>query len=125
VIGFILLVIPGIYLTVVFAAALTGVIMYEKAGLGRTFELVNRDFWATFGKLITFAIAAWVYSFIIGLIIGAITSRGSMVYTILTNILTLPVTLAAAGVAVVTYATLRNKENAQVGTPTLVQELQS
>ena len=124
-IGFLLLVIPGIYLSVVFVAALTGVIMYERAGIGRTFELVNREFWGTFGRLITFAIAAAVYSGIISAIVGTFTEPNSLARSIIVNILTLPVTLAAAGVAVVTYASLRNKENPQVGTPTLVQELQS
>ncbi|WP_433508080.1 hypothetical protein ACQP04_17430 [Pseudonocardia halophobica] len=124
-IGFLLLVIPGIYLSVVFVASLTGVIMYERAGIGRTFELVNREFWGTFGRLITFAIAAAVYSGIISAIVSTFTDPNSLSRSIIVNILTLPVTLAAAGVAVVTYASLRNKENPQVGTPTLVQELQT
>jgi hypothetical protein len=122
-IGFLLLVIPGIYLSVVFVAALTGVIMYERAGIGRTFELVNRQFWGTFGRLITFAIAAAIYSGIINAIVSTFTQPDSIARSLIVNILTLPVTLAAAGVAVVTYASLRNKENPQVGTPTLVQEL--
>jgi hypothetical protein len=124
-IGFLLLIIPGIYLAVVFTAALTGVIMYERAGLGRTFTLVNRQFWGTFGRLITFAIAAAIYSGIITAIVSTFTQPESLARSIIVNILTLPVTLAAAGVAVVTYASLRNKENPQVGTPTLVQELHS
>ncbi|WP_037044355.1 hypothetical protein [Pseudonocardia halophobica] len=124
-IGFLLLVIPGIYLSVVFVASLTGVIMYERAGIGRTFELVNREFWGTFGRLVTFAIAAAVYSGIISAIVSTFTDPNSLSRSIIVNILTLPVTLAAAGVAVVTYASLRNKENPQVGTPTLVQELQT
>jgi hypothetical protein len=124
-IGFLLLIIPGIYLSVVFVAALTGVIMYERAGIGRTFELVNRQFWGTFGRLLTFAIAAAVYSGIINAIVSTFTQPDSVARSLIVNILTLPVTLAAAGVAVVTYASLRNRENPQVGTPTLVQELQS
>ncbi|GAA4685534.1 hypothetical protein GCM10023215_20910 [Pseudonocardia yuanmonensis] len=124
-IGFLLLIIPGIYLSVVFVAALTGVIMFERAGIGRTFELVNREFWGTFGRLITFAIAAGIYSGVITAIVSTFTQPDSVARSLIINILTLPVTLAAAGVAVVTYASLRNKENAQVGTPTLVQELQS
>ncbi|MFR9801366.1 hypothetical protein ACL02T_03565 [Pseudonocardia sp. RS010] len=123
-IGFLLLVLPGVYLLVVFAASLTGVIMYERAGIGRTFELVNRQFWGTFGRLITFAIAAAVYSGIISAIVSTFTAPDSVARSLVVNILTLPVTLAAAGVAVVTYASLRNKENPQVGTPTLVHELQ-
>jgi hypothetical protein len=42
---------------------------------------------------------------------------------LLRNILSLPVTFASVGVAVVTYATLRNRENPAVNTPTLAAEL--
>jgi hypothetical protein len=42
---------------------------------------------------------------------------------LLRNILTLPVTFASVGVAVVTYATLRNRENPAVTTPALAAEL--
>ncbi|MCE3553356.1 hypothetical protein LWC33_18055 [Pseudonocardia sp. RS11V-5] len=125
VIGFFLLVIPGLYLLIVFAATLTGVIMYERAGIGRTFTLVNPHFWPTAGRLITAVIAAGVYRWIVTAIVGLFASPNSATFSILVGILSLPVTLAAAGVAVVTYASLRNKENPQVGTPTLVQELHS
>ena len=66
-VGFILLVIPGIYLMVVFAASLTGVIMFERAGIGRTFSLVNPAFGQTLGRLLSFALAALVYSAILGM----------------------------------------------------------
>ncbi|MCE0767939.1 hypothetical protein LWC35_34330 [Pseudonocardia kujensis] len=125
VIGFFLLVIPGLYLLIVFAATLTGVIMYERAGIGRTFALVNPHFWPTAGRLITAVIAAGIYRWIVSAIVGLFASPNSVAFSILVGILSLPVTLAAAGVAVVTYASLRNKENPQVGTPTLVQELHS
>jgi hypothetical protein len=41
----------------------------------------------------------------------------------LSNVLTLPVTFASVGVAVVTYASLRNRENPAVTTAQLAAEL--
>ncbi|MCW0212859.1 MAG: hypothetical protein OJJ54_05840 [Pseudonocardia sp.] len=122
-IGFVLLVLPGLYLLTVFGAALTGVIMFERAGIGRTFELVNRRFWPTFGRLITFVIAAAIYSGIIGAILGSFLDYDGFAYSLLHNLLTLPVTIASVGVAIVTYAELRNHENPAVTSPVLAGEL--
>ncbi|MCU1628954.1 MAG: hypothetical protein JWP64_3903 [Pseudonocardia sp.] len=124
VIGFILLVLPGIYLLVVFGAALTGVIMFEKAGIGRAFELVNRRFWPTFGRLITFVIAAAIYMGIVEAVLGLFLDPNGFAYSLLSSLLRLPVTLASVGVAVVTYAELRHHENPNVTTPVLADELQ-
>ena len=44
-------------------------------------------------------------------------------YQLLSNILSLPVSFAFVGVGIVTYATLRNRENPAVTTPTLAAEL--
>ena len=73
--GFVLLVIPGIYLLVVFAAALTGVIMFERAGIGRTFGLVNPAFGQTVGRLLSFAIAAMRSAACSGRSCSSISSR--------------------------------------------------
>jgi hypothetical protein len=121
--GFLVLVLPGIYLLVVFGATLTGVIMFEREGLGRTFALVNPAFGQTLGRLLTFVLAALIYSAIAGTIITALVGPDGFVADLLRNILTLPVTFASVGVAVVTYATLRNRENPAVTTPVLAAEL--
>jgi hypothetical protein len=121
-VGFILLFIPGLYLLVVFAASLVGVIMFEHAGIGRTFALVNPAFLQTLGRLLSFAVVAIVYGAIAGAIAGAVAGRG-FAGQLLSNILTLPVTFATVGVAVVTYASLRHRENPAVTTPVLAAEL--
>ena len=121
--GLFLLVLPGLYLLVVFAAALTGVIMFEREGLGRTFTLVNPAFGQTLGRLFTFAVAALVYSTIVGWIVATLVGREGIAAGLLNNLLTLPVTFASVGVAVVTYASLRNRENPAVTTPVLAAEL--
>jgi hypothetical protein len=121
--GLILLVVPGIYLLVVFAAALTGVIMFEQDGIGRTFALVNPAFGQTLGRLLSFALVALVYSAIVGWIVTALVGPEGFVSQLLGNILTLPVTFASVGVGVVTYASLRHRENPAVTTPVLAAEL--
>jgi hypothetical protein len=121
--GLVVLVLPGLYLIVVFAASLTGVIMFERAGIGRTFALVNPAFGQTLGRLLTFLLAAVVYSAIVGAIVSALVGPTGFVADLLRNILSLPVTLASVGVAVVTYATLRNRENPAITTPALAAEL--
>jgi hypothetical protein len=121
--GLVALVIPGLYLLVVFAGSLTGVIMFERAGIGRTFALVNPAFGQTLGRLLTFLLAALVYSAVIGSVVGALVGTEGFAASLLSNILTLPVTFASVGVGVVTYATLRNRENPAVTTPVLAAEL--
>lgn len=122
-VGLFALVLPGLYLLVVFAGSLTGVIMFERAGIGRTFALVNPAFGQTLGRLLTFLLAALVYSAIVGAIVGALVGTEGFAASLLSNILTLPVTFASVGVGVVTYATLRNRENPAITTPALSAEL--
>lgn len=123
VVGLALLVIPGLYLIVVFFATLGGVIMFERSGLGRTFTLVNPAFGQTLGRLLTFGLAALVYSVIVKAIVSALVGPDGFTYELLTKILSLPVSFALVGVGVVTYATLRNRENPAITTPALAAEL--
>jgi hypothetical protein len=123
VIGFVLLVIPGIYLLVVFGASLTGVIMFERAGIGRTFGLVNPAFGQTLGRLASFLLVAVVYGAIVNAIAAALAGPEGFTYDLLGNLLALPVSFASVGVAVVTYASLRNRENPAVTTPALAADL--
>ena len=122
-IGLALLVIPGLYLIVVFFATLGGVIMFERNGIGRTFALVNPAFGQTLGRLLSFGLAALVYLAIVGAIVSALVGREGFTYQLLANILSLPVSFALMGVGVVTYATLRNRENPAITTPALAAEL--
>jgi ABC-type multidrug transport system permease subunit len=122
VLGFILI-LPGIYLLIVFGASLTGAVIFERAGIGRTFSLVNPAFGQTLGRLLSFALAVIVYSAVVNFVISALVGREGFVYQLLSNILSLPVSFAFVGVGIVTYATLRNRENPAVTTPTLAAEL--
>jgi hypothetical protein len=124
VIGFLLLVLPGLYLAIVFGATLTGVVVIERQSIGRTFALVNPRFWPTAGRLIIVGVIAFVYNLVITLLTAALAGAGTFVATVLSAVLTLPISLLSVGVAVVTYAELRNRENPAVGSPALAAQME-
>ena len=124
VIGFLLLVLPGLYLAIVFGAALTGVVVIERQGIGRTFALVNNRFWPTAGRLVLICLIAVVYNFVVTFVVTALAGPGTLVAALLAAVLTLPVSLVSVGVAVVTYAELRNHENPAVGSPALAAQME-
>lgn len=122
-IGFIALVLPGIYLAVIFGGALTGVVVIERAGIGRTFALVNPRFFPVLGRFVVFFLLAVVFSIVVG-VVGAVLSFGSpVVASFLSSVLTLPITLAAAAATVVVYAENRFHEQNRVHTPVLADEI--
>ena len=85
-IAFILLVIPGIYLTVCWVLAFP-VLMFEGIGgfgaLRRSRELISGHWWTTFGALIVGIIAIVIFYVILGLILNAIANSSSHVSVIL------------------------------------------
>ncbi len=124
VVGFLLLVLPGLYLLIVFVAALTGVVVIERQGIGRTFALVNRRFWPTAGRLVVVGIVLVLYQVVVGLLVAAVAGAGTFTGTLLSAVLALPVSLASVGVAVVTYAELRHHEDPAVGSPALAAQME-
>ncbi|HTF49963.1 MAG TPA: hypothetical protein VK735_21175 [Pseudonocardia sp.] len=123
-IGFVLLIIPGIYLSIVLGATLAGVVAVERTGIGRCFALVNPRFWPTAGRLVVYFLIFVVYYFIANFIASAIGGGPLSTMTgILLSILFIPLGIASAGVTVVTYAELRFRENGVVTTPALAAEL--
>jgi hypothetical protein len=122
-VGFVLFIIPGIYLVIVFAATLTGVVVVESKNIGRCFALVRRRFWPTAGRLLLAFLIAIIYSVVISVIVSAAASPDSIVGTVLYAILILPLEIALVAVSVVTYAELRFHENPEVLTPVLAAEL--
>jgi hypothetical protein len=77
-IGFILIIIPGIWLMVSFSVAVP-VLMQERLkgfkALGRSMSLVRRRWWATFGRLLLSVVLYAVAAILIGVLAGAI-NRG-------------------------------------------------
>ncbi len=77
-IGFILLVIPGIFLTVSWIVAVP-VVMFEGASpfasLRRSYDLVHGRWWATFGALVLAIIAIIGISIVLGLLLGGVSTN--------------------------------------------------
>jgi hypothetical protein len=122
--GFLVFVLPGLYLAIVFGGALTGVVVIERQGIGRAFALVNRRFWPTAGRLLLAVVAAVAYSAIIGLLVGLVADPHTFLSSVLSSVLLLPLSLAAVGIGVVTYAELRHHENPSVGSSALAAQME-
>ncbi|MFG1634666.1 hypothetical protein [Pseudonocardia alni] len=124
VIGFFLLIIPAIYLGVVFTGALIGVVVIERAGIGRTFTLVNPRFFPVFGRLVVFFLIAIVYSLVISLVVVApLTFLSPVLGQVVGTLLQLPVQIAGVAAMIVTYAECRFHEHNPVHTPVLADEI--
>jgi hypothetical protein len=123
VVGYVLLIIPGIYLTVSWIVAVP-VLMFEGIGgwgaLKRSHDLVKGRWWATFGALLVGILLVIAVSVVVGLVLGAIASSNSInvvltlsgVSRILSAIITYPV---LAALSTVIYVDLRaRKEGVQL-----------
>jgi hypothetical protein len=117
-IGFILFVIPGIYLVVAWIVAVP-VLMYEGHGgwgaLKRSRELTSGHWWSTFGALLLGLLCIIGASIIVGAILGSIANSSSVnvilvlsaVSRILSAIITYPI---LAAISAVLYADLRGRK---------------
>jgi len=121
--GFLMLIIPGLYLAIVFGAALAGVVTVERGTIVRCFELVNARFLPTVGRMVLAVAAGALYAVLAGYVVGALSSPGSFSEAVLQAVVEIPLGMAAVGVAVVTYAELRFHEHGDVFTATLAAEL--
>lgn len=123
-IGFVLLIIPGVYL-VVALVSLPAVVVVERGGLARCFALIKNRWWATFGRLLVAGIIGAVYYFVVRLIAVAVGGGPlSATTAIIQAILFIPVTVASAAVIVVTYAELRSHQPDGADTRTLAAQLE-
>ena len=122
IVGFVLLLIPAIYLAIVFTASLTGVVAVERKQIDRAFKLVNRRFWPTAGRMI---IAFFMLVIYLGIILAIEHAAGSSSITtaILQLIASILPEVFFVAVSVVTYAELRFHESPTVLTPTLAAEI--
>ncbi|WP_028923615.1 hypothetical protein [Pseudonocardia acaciae] len=122
--GMFALVLPGLYLMVVFGSSLLGVLVVERGTMGRCFVLVHGRFLPTAARLaIVIAVVfayGWVTMLIAAVLGGGPTSVGT---AILRAILLIPVGVAVTAVGVVSYAELRFYENRSVSTPWLASQM--
>jgi hypothetical protein len=121
--GFLMLIVPGLYLAIVFGAALAGVVTVERAGIARCFELVNARFGPTVARMVLAVAVGISYTVVAGFVVGALSTPDSFSEALLRALVEIPLGMAAVGVAVVTYAELRFHERGEVFTSTLAAEL--
>jgi hypothetical protein len=131
--GFVLLVVPGIYLMIVFGSTLVGVVVVERRGIGRCFALLKGRFWATTGRLLLAGVILGGYSVIVSIVVtpvvvglasnGIDLTTGIVMAMLVNLVLSIPASVAMVAVVVVTYAELRGHERPGVSTPTLAAEL--
>lgn len=127
--GFVLLILPGIYLLVVFSGALLGVVTIERGGLRRTFDLVHPVFLAVLGRLLLLGVLRFVYTLVVFVIAAAPTwgaYPGDPVMTVsqlLFTLLSIPIAIFTISALVVLYRQLRARGDDHVDAATLADEL--
>ena len=94
--GFILLLIPGIWLTIKLCMAFPAVI-FERAGpfrsIGRSWKLTKNNWWRVFGTLVVVFLIAMVVNFALAAVLGIVAagsdSISEVAYAVLNTIITL------------------------------------
>lgn len=127
-VGWLLTVILWVYLLTVFAATLFGVVVVERAGIGRCFALVHPRFFPTLGRLLIVAVADIVYVVVVMLILGGLglangPSAADPVGQLVAWVLAIPASVALVAASVVTYAELRGHQHGNTTSATLAAEL--
>jgi hypothetical protein len=123
-VGYVLFIIPGIYLTVCWLCAVP-VLMFEGIGnwgaLERSRELIKGHWWTTFGAVLVGLLCIIGLSIVLGIIFAGISNSGhvsvilviSGISRIISAIITYPI---VAAVSAVTYVELRaRKEHVAAG----------
>lgn len=112
-VGFLLLLVPGIYLGVVFFSTLTGVVVIEGAGIRRCFQLARGRFWMLFARVAITVLAALAYSELVMLIIKIAFRGNGPVWAVIlvSTLLQAPFIAVQMAFLVITYAELRGRED--------------
>ncbi|HEY1972551.1 MAG TPA: hypothetical protein VGH89_31680 [Pseudonocardia sp.] len=131
--GVAIAVILAAYLSVSIAPSLVGVVVIERAGLGRCLRLVRRRFWATFGRLVPAMLIYAAYNLVLNLILNLVaqpfggmaelTMGGTVLVATVRTVLTIPPMVYFPAVTLVSYAELRFQENSTASTRTLAAEM--
>ena len=103
-IGFVLLIIPGLFLLTIWAV-IVPVIVVERAGVfdsfGRSHQLVRGSGWQVFGVIVVIFLVSFIVRAIIGAIVGGISDdsfAGYAVADLIVNVLLVPLSALAASV---------------------------
>ncbi len=114
-IGFILIIVPGLILLTIWAVAAPVVVLERPGGLGalgRSRELVRGNGWQVFGVIIVLVILVAVLSFVIELLAATGGAAVGLVVRVIVGILTAPISSLAAAVL---YFELRGPTSAAGG----------
>jgi hypothetical protein len=103
-VGLVLAVLPGLYAAAVAAAALPGAVVVERAGLRRAAALVNRRLLGTAARCAAGLFAVAFYGALVGTVVAALPAP---VDDVVRALAVLPLAVAGAAFATVTYAGLR------------------
>jgi ABC-type Fe3+ transport system permease subunit len=130
--GYAAFAVPGVYLSVVLPGPLFGVVILERGGIGRCFQLTKGRFWATFGRLcsagVVVGVCAAVLALPVGILVALLASAhlSALAYAlggIAYAVLMIPALVLFAAVYLVTYAELRYRENPATTTAVLAAEM--
>jgi cell division protein FtsX len=77
------------------------------------------------GRVVSFLLVGIVYNLVVEAIVAAFVAQNSVAFELVVNILTVPLTLATVGVAIVAYAELRHHEDPRVTSHVLAGELRA
>lgn len=144
-IGYLLLIVPGIYLSVVLSASLVGVVAFERAGIGRCFVLIKNRFWPTCGRLLLGMLLIGAYQVLLQFVytllmlpilplVGMGSSLeagtqitlavvGGILLLVVSMVTALPLSVFLTAIVVVTYAELRGHEQPGATAGLLADEL--
>jgi hypothetical protein len=121
--GTLVFILPGIYLAVVLFSSLFGVVVVERNGIGRCFQLIKGRFWAMTGRWAVAILLVMVASIILSIVAGVAGLISPIAAAVVYAIVMVPIYLFFAAVYVVSYAELRHHENPGVTTASLVAEM--
>lgn len=134
-IGLLALIVPGIYLLVMFSVSVPVLLVENQRGskaLGRSFDLVRRNWWRTLGALLVGFIFIALFAFLVGLISSAADSVAedsvyawALIYDLLDGVSTIITAPLQAAIITVIYYDLRVRKegfdvalmSAALGTP--------
>lgn len=101
-IGFILLIVPGLFLVTIWAVVAPAVVIERRGfdSFGRSYELVKGHGWQVFGVLVVLFIVQFLIQRIFGAIGGGISSGfvGYAVFTLIGSVIVAPLSALAAAV---------------------------
>jgi hypothetical protein len=116
-VGFILIIVPGLFLLTIWSVSAPVVVLERPGGLralGRSRELVRGNGWRVFGVVLVFFLLVVGVGTTLEFLAGALSKGAGIVVTVVVGVLTAPLYALAAAVL---YFELRGPREAETATP--------